>query len=318
MTSVSVALGAHNGASYIEEQLHSILGQQPPPFELILSDDASTDATVAIAETVARAYPDTHLRLLRNPTALGVTANFEQAMRATTGDVIALSDQDDRWHPGRVATLLAVFDSNPDILVVASDAALIDGDGAPLGQTLLGAVEVSSAERADINSDSAFAALLRRNLLTGATMAVRREVLERAVPFPRSWVHDEWIAAIAASMGGIRLIDDQLIDYRQHGGNQIGARRLSIIDKLRRLREPRVARNARLLARAEALAGRLEHEPFLTEARRKLVHEQHRSALPASHLRRVAPVVGALRAGDYARYGRGRADAVRDLVQPDR
>jgi len=318
MTSVSVALGAHNGALYIEEQLRSILGQRPAPLELVLSDDASTDATVAIAEAVAADFPATRLRVLRNATALGVTANFERAIAATEGDIVALSDQDDRWHEGRLATLLAIFDSEPDVLVVASDAALVDGTGALLGQTLLGAIEVTAAERAAVNGASAFSALLRRNLLTGATMAMRRALLEHTVPFPAAWVHDEWIAVVASTRGRIRLLDDQLIDYRQHGANQIGAQKLSFAGKLRRLREPRANRNARLLARAEALVERLDAEPYLALASAKLAHERRRSALPSSYLHRVGPVLKALRAGDYEAYGRGRLDAVRDLVQPGR
>lgn len=319
---VSVALCTHNGARFIEQQLRSILEQEPAPADLVLSDDASTDDTVAIAQRVAAEYPETRLRVLRNDPALGVTANFELAISATSGDLIALSDQDDVWHPGRLATVVTLFAANPDLTVVASDARLVDAEGQALGGSLLAAIEVGQAERDALNGDAAFATLLRRNLLTGATMVLRRSVLDRALPFPPSWVHDEWIAAIASTGGGIRLLDDQLIDYRQHGANQIGAERLSLLAKLRRLAEPRRDRNARLLRRAAALVDRLDTLGLAAElreaARGKLAHELRRSDLPAGRLRRVLPVLSGLRAGSYAAYGRGALDAVRDLVQPDR
>ena len=322
MTTVSVAIATYNGARYLETQLLGIFGQVPAPAEIVLSDDASSDDTIAIAERVAERFPATALRILRNPTALGVTANFEQAVRACTGDVIALSDQDDRWHPGRLARLLQILESDPAVLVVGSDAALVDGDGTPLGIGLFEAIEVSPAELAGVNGPQPFRALVRRNLVTGATMIFRRSLLNAALPFPAAWLHDEWLAAIAAATARVRLLPEQLIDYRQHGANEVGATKLGLVAKFRRLGEPRDARNARLLARAAALVERLSVlpvDPAIRDAAAgRLLHEQQRSALAPSRARRVGPVLRALRAGDYRLYGRGTADALRDLLQPAR
>jgi glycosyltransferase involved in cell wall biosynthesis len=325
---VSVALCTHNGAFYLEEQLTSILKQSRIPAEIVLSDDASTDGTVALARRVVSQYqadnPDSPLQLkvIENRPALGVIRNFEQALLACTGELIALCDQDDIWHPTRLEQLVAVFVDRPELELVHSDAALVAEDGSALGISLFEALEVTEGEKRDIHAGLGFDTLLRRNLVTGATTIVRGELVRRAAPFPESWIHDEWMAVIAAATARFDVIDRQLTDYRQHGGNQIGARKLSLRDKIRKLREPRLERNTHLVARAITLVGKLEElgaavQPeALEKARLKLAHEQLRFALPAHRMKRIAPILREGARGHYAHFSRGRADMVRDVLQP--
>ncbi|WP_448809373.1 glycosyltransferase family 2 protein [Agromyces bauzanensis] len=323
---VSIALATHNGARYLAEQLRSILAQTHPVSEVVLSDDASSDGTVELAERLIEEHRSTDaatpaLVVRRNPVALGVTANFEQALRAASGDLVALCDQDDVWHPDRVARAVAEFDARPGLDLVAAEARLVDEGGALLGRSLFETLGVDVRLRLRLESDAAFDELLKRNLLTGATMMVSRSLVERAAPFPGSWVHDEWLAVVASVGGGIAVVSEPLIDYRQHGANQIGVSRLGAGGKLGRLREPRTDRNARLLARAQDLAERL---PVVTAGdarvehgvRAKLAHEVMRQGIPAARLRRIAPVWREWRSGAYGRYGRGAQDVLRDLVQP--
>ena len=323
---VSVALGTHNGARYLREQLESILAQTHPVDEIVLSDDASGDGTVELAEQVIAEHRATDaatpaLVVRRNPVALGVTPNFEQALRAASGDLIALCDQDDVWHPDRVERALAEFGGRPGLDLVAAEARLVDETGAPLGSSLLETLAVDDATRTRLGTDAAFGELLKRNLLTGATMLVSRALVERAAPFPASWVHDEWLAIVASVGGGIAVVAEPVIDYRQHGANQIGVSRLGAGGKLARLREPRTARNARLLARAQDLAERLPaiaggRPEVEAEVQAKLAHERMRQGIPASRLRRPPSVWREWRSGAYGRYGLGAQDVLRDLVQP--
>lgn len=324
MPTISVAIGTHNGSTYLEAQLASIFAQSHPVDEIVLSDDASHDGTVELAERmVAEQSSRLGLRLtvLRNDPALGVTANFEQALNACTGDIIVLCDQDDVWHADRIAVAVEQFLLHPELDLVHADARLVDGAGAPLGRTLFETLHVSEAELAAEREGRAFEVLLRRNLVTGATTMLTARLVERAVPFPGSWVHDEWLAMIAALSGGVAVIEQPLIDYRQHGANQIGAESLGISGKIGRLRAPRAERNARLLARAEDLAQRLRTIDSATERQiaavdDKLAHERARHSYPAARLRRVAPVMREARTGRYRRYGLGIQDILRDLVQP--
>jgi len=315
--SISVALCTHNGGRYVREQVESILRQTVPVSEIVLSDDASTDNTVAIVEA-AVAGSGVPLVVLRNSPALGVVANFEQAAAACTGELIALSDQDDVWHDDKLERIVAAF--RPEVALVHSDAALVDGQLAPLPSTLLESLEATAAERRELVDGRSFDTFLRRNLVTGATAVLRRSLLEPARPFPPSWVHDEWLAVIAAATSRTALVDAQLVDYRQHGGNQIGAVKPTLRYKIGKLLEPRTARNDQLVERAEVLVHRLEAvaPARLDAARGKLAHERFRQGLPRVRVLRLLPVLGAVLGGRYARYSRGIPDALRDLVQPDR
>lgn len=326
--SVSVALCTHNGARFVAEQVRSILAQSRPVAEIVVSDDASTDDTVAVIEQtvadwlVTRPESGLALTVLRNASPLGVTANFERALAACRGEFVALSDQDDVWHVDRIARGVEVLERRPSVLMVASDARMVDSEGAPLGRTLLETIALTAWERTSVREGRALDVLLRRNVFTGATAMLRRELVDRATPFPASWVHDEWLAIMAAALGDVDLIDEALIDYRQHGGNQIGATPLTGSGRFQRLRAPRTDRNERLLARARDLAERMPLlEPpvgAVTAARvsEKLEHELVRSALPAARLSRIRPVWHEWRTGRYTSSGLGLQDVLRDIVQP--
>lgn len=317
---VSVALCTHNGAQFIGEQLASIFAQTHPADEVVVSDDASRDATVELVRAAFAAHPNPpRLTLIENPVALGVTRNFQQAIEACSNEIVVLSDQDDVWSPTRIERTLAAFD-DPDVVLVHSDARLIDGGGAVLGSSLFDAYRVDPTVRAEIAGGRAFDQFLRRNLVTGATAAIRRRLAEAAAPFPAEWVHDEWLAVVASSIGRIVPLDDRLIDYRQHGGNEIGAVELTLRGKLGRLVAPGRQRNERLLARAIVLAERLpsitDDAAALESARQKVEHERVRSALGPHRLTRIGPVLREWRTGRYRRFGGGLQDVARDLIQP--
>jgi glycosyltransferase involved in cell wall biosynthesis len=325
--SVSVALCTHNGARFVEEQLESILGQTVPVREIVLSDDASTDDTVDRARrTVGDRVP---LIVLRNDPPLGVTANFEQAIRATTGDVVVLSDQDDRWRADRVERGLARLHARADAELCFSDARLVGPGGDPLGGSLIERLQPTTAERAALADGDLFDALVRRNLVTGATVLFRRTLLDAARPFPREWVHDEWLAIVAAATSSAVFEPDTLVDYRLHEANVIGMRAPTLGVKVRRVLEGDGGRTAGLARRAEILGERLAALPdrpsfdrvrrtrVTTTATEKARTEDRRAGLAPARWRRVVPVLRLLVEGAYERYtSQGKFEAIRDMLQP--
>jgi glycosyltransferase involved in cell wall biosynthesis len=321
VTTVSVALATYNGARYVGEQVRSILAEAPA--ELVVADDGSTDDTLALVRAIAAHHPVTSLVVL-GPEArpLGVAGNFARAVAATHGDLVALSDQDDRWHEGRLAALRARFEAEPDVLLIHHDAALIDGSGQPIGSTLLEWLRVGVGERRLLTSADAFAASIRRNTATGATVVFRRELAEIAGPIGEGWIHDEWWAILAGALGAARLDERALIDYRQHDANEIGVARPTPAYLVRRMLAPRGDRYGWLARRSAALVDRLEalraqgtviDERWLALARRKAEFERSRAEYPASRLARVRPVWRNRR--QYADLSsQGRLDIVRDLM----
>ena len=197
------------GERYIERQLRSILSQLDPGDELCIVDDASTDRTCE----VIRSLHDNRIRLILSPHNRGVLATFEASLRAASGDILFLSDQDDRWLPGKVSAVLNVFAGRPDVDLVASDANLIDENDQPL--------QASYYPMRGGFTSRFFPNLLRCRFL-GATMAFRASLLPRVLPFPRGFdvLHDIWIGMRNTLSGGKTFfIDQPLIEYRRHTGN---------------------------------------------------------------------------------------------------
>ena len=134
MTAVSIAIATCNGARHIDEQLRSLAMQQLLPDELVVTDDASTDDTVARIETFAANAPFP-VRLYRNPERLGYRANFMQAAELCRAEIISFCDQDDVWEPHKLAACVQPFD-NPGVILVYHDASTINADGHPLACAL--------------------------------------------------------------------------------------------------------------------------------------------------------------------------------------
>jgi hypothetical protein len=238
-----------------------------------------------------------------------------------TGDFIAFADQDDLWEVNKLETLIPHFD-NPRTLLVHSDARLIDAKGRQMG-SLMGALQLTARERRALRGGRALEALLRRNVVTGATMMIRRTLLDTALPIPPGWIHDEWLALIAALQGGVVFDQRPLVRYRQHGANQIGAARLSVSEAGGRLRESRQDFFARKAARNTALSDLVAlapswlHTPAKHALIGKLEHDEWRRQLPPARLQRVLPVLARSVSGHYGRFARGYLDVLRDLLLRD-
>lgn len=321
---ISVALCTRNGARYLPAQVQSICTQDLLPREIVLSDDGSSDDSVAVVRQTMAACGVTSsvaLTVFENRTPLGVTRNFEQAIRACRHELIALSDQDDVWHPGRLSRMAGAFEARPELLLLHTDARLVDGELRSLGSTLFQALEVEPRELQAIARGDAFEVLLRRNLATGATTMFRRSLLAAALPFSEEWVHDEWLAALAAATGRVDVLPEPLIDYRQHGRNQIGARRPTFVDKLRKAMDTRGSKHFQRWRRAQALLERLlalqgrVPEAILNAQREKVAHQRFRAELPALRPARLLPVLREAASGRYERFGRGKRAIVQDLLE---
>src|SRR5688500_1720476 len=131
----SIALASYNGERYIGGQLDSIARQTRVPGELVIFDDASTDATPRIVQDFARRahFP---VRLYQNPDRLGSTRNFENAIRACNGDVIFLCDQDDVWYPEKIACIEERFINKHEVGAVFTDEDVVDENLCPYGGRL--------------------------------------------------------------------------------------------------------------------------------------------------------------------------------------
>lgn len=205
---VSVALAAYNGEKYIEEQLRSILSQLGADDEVVVSDDNPSGGTKAAIERVG----DARVRYLEGP-GKGVIKNFEFAISQTTGDLIFLSDQDDKWLPGKVDAAKREFENGT--VLVMHDAKITDEN--------LNVVEESFFK--SHGTKLGFINNIVRNSYIGCCMAFKAELKNEILPFPKRLpMHDQWIGLKAEKFGKVVLINEPFLLYRRNGDSLTGGK----------------------------------------------------------------------------------------------
>lgn len=210
---VSVCMATWNGEAYLRDQLDSILGELEPQDEVIIIDDASSDGTVALLETIVDPRIHVHARKVN----LGYVRTFEEAMRRATGDVLMLSDQDDVWVPGRRALLVEAV---ADRAVAASNLVLL-GDGSPLRSPLTGKDWLLRAADGPRRWRNQGKILIGDAPYFGCAMAIRSGFLDVALPLPSYLTesHDLWLATLANACGELVHLETPTVRRRLHDAN---------------------------------------------------------------------------------------------------
>lgn len=227
---VTVLLATYEGAGTLQAQLDSYLAQHVPVARLMVSDDGSTDGTLAIVARFAAAHPGLAVTVMAGP-GRGAAHNFLHLLRALpegAGPVL-FSDQDDVWLPRKVARGLGHLEAYPAEVpvLVGGRSYVCDHD---LGQRRLSQLP----KRAPC-----FRHALVQSFAGGNTMilnaAAARLLRAAAAEAGRVVMHDWWAYQIVSGCGGVVVYDPEpLVLYRQHGGNRIGANR-GLVAGLRRL-----------------------------------------------------------------------------------
>ena len=130
---ISVAMATHNGERYLRDQLESIARQSRQPDEVVISDDRSSDSTLAVAEVFARRAPF-EVIIVRNAETGGYGENFLRATEHCSGDLIAFSDQDDVWHVDKLLRCEAPFLTDPGLALTGHSTPIVDEDLRPTGR----------------------------------------------------------------------------------------------------------------------------------------------------------------------------------------
>lgn len=319
--SISVALCTYQGARYLGDQLESLLAQQRLPDEIIAFDDASNDGTLELLNAFAIRAAQLGIRVCvnRNPSNFGYVKNFAYALRAARCDVVFLCDQDDVWHMDKLSRFAEEFERRPSLLMLHSDADLVDANGASMHRTLFDAFNVSRDELDAVHRGEAFKVLLKRNVVTGATMAIRRSVVKNGFEVPAGWIHDEWLAVVAATQGPVDCLEAAMIDYRQHANNQVGARARGLTERITGAGISRADFIARMLTRTQSLmdqvaAGNIHlSEAAVHMLSERLKHAELRAHLPTRLAPRAVAVLKEYASGRYVRFSNGMRSVLTDL-----
>lgn len=216
---ITVCITTFNGESFIGEQLKSILPQLGPADEVILSDDGSTDSTLDIVAS----FKDGRIKVLHHDSSVVKTSffldkpthNFENALREAKGDIIFLSDQDDVWLPGKVEAMCSALE---DADLAVHDCRVVDKDLKELLPSYFQWIGIHQG---------VWKNFYRASYL-GCCMAMRRQVVEAALPFPETKVgHDLWLGIVADKSFRTVLVRKPLLLYRKHDASKTTSGRKS-------------------------------------------------------------------------------------------
>lgn len=318
---VSVAMCTFNGRRFLAPQLESIAIQNRPPDELVVCDDGSSDGCVEIIREFSQrvAFPT---RVVVNDKNLGSTKNFEKAISLCQGAIVVLADQDDVWYRHKLDRIEKAFRSSSAIVAAFSDADLIDDDSRPLEMRLWDSFSFDPAKQRRFVSGQALNVLMKHAVVTGATMAFRKESFDLLTPIPENQIHDWWISFLLATCGQFELISEPLMQYRLHKGQQIGPGCLTARERIARARSTgpdcyleEIERFHEIYERLETCAPNFRDAGLAQkEIKRKISHREHRARLPRTSVARIPKILREVFNGGYWRYSEGWKSVAKDLV----
>jgi glycosyltransferase involved in cell wall biosynthesis len=251
---ISVAIATYNRASMVRQAVHAVLAQSRAPCEVVVSDDASTDGTAAVLAELSRSDP--RVRVIRQPSNLGV-GNWNSAIAATCGSLIAWCSDDDRFLPDHLRASAEYLENHPDVGLVHSgftDAVETDAGCA------IDARRLRSAGALRVDRASLFAYLMRYYdwPFHPSTIVMRRAVWEQTGLFDPAYAlaDTDWFVRAVERFPAVLLARRGVLNRRHPGNwsNRMGSARMqaeifSIVDRALQRRWPE-ASPARWLAHA--------------------------------------------------------------------
>ncbi len=322
---ISVAMCTFNGECFLAAQLESIATQERLPDELVVCDDRSSDRTITILQRFARqvSFP---VRIEINTENLGSTRNFEECISLCQGTIVALADQDDIWYRHKLRRIDESFQKSSDVVAAFSDADVVDDRARPLGLNLWTTFGFDSARQKGFANGRASAILCNHPMVTGATMAFRRNCFDAMLPIPSKQFHDAWISFLLTTCGRFEVIPEPLMQYRRHQQQQVGPGAGSLLlwqqiaEVTRKGRQRRFEQIDRFQELYTVLNQRVQSFPHAEPAKReiegKLAHLAHRAHLPKPRIARVFGVLHETVTGAYWHYSNGWKSIAKDLVLP--
>ena len=218
MPKVGILLGTLNGARFLPQQLTSFERQTVPDWRLFVSDDGSTDATLAILKTFQDKVGPDRVAIRSGP-ARGFVANFLSLAcdRSVRCDVYAFADQDDIWDSDKLARARQRLAEAPAGVpaMYCSRTRLIDDEGRDAGFSPL------------FKRPTSFRNALVQNIAGGNTMVFNEEARQLLIKGGADvdvLAHDWWLYMLTTAAGGCVIYDPHpAVRYRIHGKNLIGS-----------------------------------------------------------------------------------------------
>lgn len=235
---IDVLLATFNGARFLPEQLESLERQTHSDWRLIVRDDGSTDRSITIVEAFAERHSERVQILPRDGRGpLGACGNFAALLEASDAPYFMFCDQDDLWFPDKIADLLRALRAveerrGADTPILAHSDLLVTDDAL----RVLHRSFWRYSRLLDPTAPRRPARLIIQNYVTGCAAIGNAALRRTALPIPsEARMHDWWVAMVAAILGEITEHEAPTILYRQHHGNEIGAKPAGLLAVISRI-----------------------------------------------------------------------------------
>jgi glycosyltransferase involved in cell wall biosynthesis len=228
---VEIILATFNGEKFLAQQLDSVLSQTHTKWKLLISDDGSTDSTLEIAARYAAL--DKRISVVNSSGQGGVVANFGKALSFASADYLMFCDQDDVWLNDKISLMLDnLLDlearHGKDVPILGfSDLSVVDYDLTEISESFYVANRLNPSH----NLDPRY--LMWSSTVYGCSVIFNAALYRIATPVPAGVpMHDQWFALLASKHGLVFHVPAQTLMYRQHGGNVVGARPKTMLQRL--------------------------------------------------------------------------------------
>ncbi len=206
---VTIGVPVYNGARFLRPCLDSLLGQTFTDFTLLISDNASTDDTRAIAESYVAADP--RVRYHRHPKNIGMYGNYEFQLRSADTRYVKVANADDFWAPTMIGDAVRQLENDPSIALCYPLMTKVDADGKPTEQYdfRLHLMEDDAGTR--------FRRVLTEiQLINQLTGVMRTELIQKTLPLPTVTGFDRIVVAELSLYGKIFHLDEYHYFRRFH------------------------------------------------------------------------------------------------------
>ncbi len=215
---ISVALATYNGSRYIERQLESIKNQSLAVDEVVICDDCSTDNTVNLCEVFIKDNNLLNWKIFVNGENKGFCLNFYNAIEKCSGDYIFLCDQDDEWLPNKVKDMVAVMESNSEILTLSSRYDVIDEfDNTVKSRKIRFLTDDFDGSLSFLK----FGDFIGCSFIRGFSICFRKSLKQyiREIDLKDLLAHDWFICILGCLFGKTAVLNSNLTHYRYHKDN---------------------------------------------------------------------------------------------------
>ncbi|HUI65823.1 MAG TPA: glycosyltransferase [Bacteroidota bacterium] len=210
---LSIGLPVFNGERYLEESITAIVSQSFTDFELIISDNASTDRTQQIC--LSCAARDLRVRYYRNERNIGGGNNFNRTFLLSRGEYFQWSTYDDKCGPEYLARCIAILDEHPEVVLAFSRVMEIDADGNHIG------IENTHEARSEEPYERFRTLTSLEHSCQAIYGVIRSDVLRKTLLWLNHTDSDRTLLAELSLRGQFYQIQDPLFFRRNYSGNSI-------------------------------------------------------------------------------------------------